>query len=77
MTNSGLKLHEDLHRGLYRYRCEVCGKGFSGTSNLRGHMVVHTGTKQYKCSVCQEAFSYGYLLKKHTQKCYIDNNESR
>ncbi|KAI0229276.1 hypothetical protein LSAT2_020294 [Lamellibrachia satsuma] len=67
-TAGGLRQHDELHRGFYRYKCQYCGKGFSATTNLKGHLVSHTGSKEYVCLLCQQAFSYGYLLKRHMRK---------
>ena len=57
LSLSGLELHENLHKGLYRYKCHVCDRGFSGTTNL-GHMVQHTGIKEFRCSVCSKEYSF-------------------
>ena len=42
----GLKVHEDIHLGIYPYKCPYCGKGFSSQTNLRGHLVRHTGVRE-------------------------------
>ena len=40
-----------------KYKCEVCGKGFSGLQHLRDHKNLHTGEKPYKCKYCSSAFA--------------------
>ena len=72
---SGLELHENLHKGLYRYKCQVCGRGFSGTTNLRGHMVQHTGIKEFRCSVCSKEYSYAHELKRHVKRQHYVSTE--
>ena len=63
----GLRLHEDLHKGRYRYHC---GKGFSGTTNLKGHMAKQTGVSEYKCQHCDREFSYSASLKNPMKSCH-------
>ncbi|KAI0229282.1 hypothetical protein LSAT2_020300 [Lamellibrachia satsuma] len=68
---SGLKLHKNLHKGLYRYKCHFCGRGFSGTTNLRGHMVKHTGIKEFRCSICLKEYSYAHELRRHVRQHHV------
>ena len=42
----GLKLHEDIHRGIYPYKCPYCGNGFSSQTILCRHLVRHTGVSK-------------------------------
>jgi KRAB domain-containing zinc finger protein len=34
------------------YKCDVCGKRFTGSTNIQVHIRTHTGDKPYKCDVC-------------------------
>ena len=40
-----------------KYKCDVCGKGFTETQRLQDHMNVHTGEKPYKCKYCTNCFA--------------------
>ena len=66
---SGLRSHEDQHRGEYRYRCQYCHQGFPSTTNLRRHLTKHTGVQAFVCLHCGNAFSSLGDLKRHSKSC--------
>ncbi|KAI9296551.1 hypothetical protein K502DRAFT_289276 [Neoconidiobolus thromboides FSU 785] len=50
-----------------RYRCTICGKGFSRPSSLTTHTYSHTGEKPFRCNVegCGRQFSVVSNLRRH------------
>ena len=40
-----------------KFKCEVCGKGFSVKENFLDHKNIHTGEKPYKCKFCSACFA--------------------
>lgn len=56
---SSLDIHEATHRIDKPYLCDLCGKNFKHSNNLRGHKRVHLDEsikKKYVCEVCGNAF---------------------
>ena len=45
------------NQNLRKFKCEVCGKGFTTCQNLKDHNNVHTGEKPYKCELCTACFA--------------------
>jgi uncharacterized Zn-finger protein len=45
------------NQNLRKYKCEVCGKGFTTCQKLKDHNNVHTGEKPYKCELCEACFA--------------------
>ena len=35
-----------------KYKCEICGKGFTSKRALEEHINIHTGAKPYECKFC-------------------------
>jgi KRAB domain-containing zinc finger protein len=62
-----LKLRLNPLSGDKPYKCDICGKGFSGNYSLQDHIRTHTGDTAYtcKCDVCGKGFSYNSNLQKH------------
>ena len=69
VSKTGLRSHEDAHRGVYRYTCEVCGRGFHAHSHLRGHMATHTKVREFSCQYCSKEYAYSGDLSRHVSQC--------
>jgi uncharacterized Zn-finger protein len=59
ISHKNMKLHLQGHApdSEKKYKCDVCGKGFTETQRLQDHMNVHTGEKPYKCKYCTNCFA--------------------
>ncbi|KAL8603945.1 hypothetical protein ACOMHN_038989 [Nucella lapillus] len=54
---------------IYRFHCDICGKGVESKQNLQNHIAVHhDGVKRYGCEYCDQRFVCASTLKYHTLK---------
>lgn len=56
---SSLDIHEATHRTDKPYLCDLCGKRFKHSNNLRGHKRIHLDEsikKRHMCEICGDAF---------------------
>ena len=66
VTRNGLYEHvKRKHENQARYRCEVCGKGYSRLSHYHDHRATHTGVKRNVCPACSKQFTFKSGLKAH------------
>ncbi|XP_046604399.1 zinc finger protein 2 homolog isoform X1 [Neodiprion virginianus] len=60
-----LKEHnQSVHEGVRPHQCDVCGRMFHRSSNMKAHRMKHFG---HKCSQCEEIFQTVRLLTNHMQ----------
>ncbi|XP_012216852.1 zinc finger protein 271-like [Linepithema humile] len=65
---SSLDIHEATHRIDKPYLCDLCGKSFKHSNNLRGHKRIHLDEsvkKRHVCEVCGNAFRSRFHLREH------------
>ena len=55
-----------------RFKCSVCGKAITDSSNLTKHMRTHTKETPYKCAVCDKAFNQSGSLTRHIRICKVN-----
>lgn len=56
---SSLDIHEATHRIDKPYLCDLCGKSFKHSNNLRGHKRIHlddSRKKRHICDICGKAY---------------------
>ena len=64
-----LQNHEGVHKGVYKFRCEICNKGLNKRYELNVHMESHRGDKPEMCSRCGKQFSLRSNRKRHERTC--------
>ena len=66
---NGLNEHVKLvHAKFVRYRCEICGKGYSRRAHYHDDLATHTAVKLNICTVCRSQFTFRESLKKHVRR---------
>ena len=72
VTKHKLKDPLNVDGEINNYKCETCGKKFSGAGRLNRHIRnVHEGEKFHKCEFCEKTFyQQGNLMMKHIAKIH-------
>ena len=60
------KCHMNRHDNYRPFPCEICGKAFLTSRDMKTHMKVHS--LPYKCHLCEESFAAKDLLDDHIRK---------
>ena len=66
------------HTSIYdrKFKCDICGKGFTDNSKLSEHKNVHTGAKPFKCKYCNACFASRGTQAMH-QRSHLGHRRSK
>ena len=59
------------HLGIFRHKCQICGRGFGNKNDLTGHLVMHGAERQYVCIHCGKSYSYKQHLQRHVSENHL------
>lgn len=68
-TRNGLIRHIKCHKGIFKFFCDICGKGFHDRLSHEGHMNSHIDYRPYICELCQCSFSFQRSYIRHQITC--------
>jgi len=62
----------NVHKSVKRFKCIICGRGFSQRQYMMEHIYTHTKFNPYKCGVdgCQETFKQKSRLCIHRKQSH-------
>ena len=56
---------KQIQTGAKAYKCDMCEKEFTWSSDLNRHKQIHTRAKLFKCDFCEKGFARSEYLTTH------------
>ena len=67
-SRDSLRQHENRHRNVGKYKCEICGKVSFSKANAEMHAASHKQEKTFTCINCGKKFASQNYLNRHIRK---------
>ena len=71
---SRLKVNQQTHNRDKPFKCVLCEKAFTVSSDLSIHERTHTGEKPFRCKLCEKAFRQ-FSISERTFKLILEKNQ--
>ncbi|KAL3284282.1 hypothetical protein HHI36_018440 [Cryptolaemus montrouzieri] len=62
---ASITIHVNRHEDNMKYKCDLCGRGFTSELIMENHKQIHMGIKKYQCEFCTKTFTTENYRKNH------------